>query len=815
MTSLTQRIINNARWIVGLGSLLSLGSFVFTALLYLNLRTDIIELLPTTARSVIDLDTIQKRLLSTDNLTILVFAPNRQTGRQFVDRLVTELRPAVPKTIAALEYQIQDELDFFLSRQALFIDVADLERIRAMIEKRIKFETELRNPLNIFRSTEIQEPQDEFSTIRDHYSSKINSFTQFEDGYYASQDGKRFAVIAHLPGNAVGIGSALKMQKVIDQAVQKLDPSSIHPELSVRYTGSVRNMIEEHEALLEDLEVSTLIVLALTLFAMLAFFRSFRGTFALLTALMMGTGWCFGIAYFALGFLNANSAFLAAIVIGNGINFGIILLARYLEERRRKKSHFYALHRALTQTSRATLTAALAAGLSYGSLMLTSFRGFSQFGLIGLVGMVTCWLSAYLMLPALLTLVYQSKPRNFFVKTTDQGPSFFSRFIRALISRFAWPILLFSIVFSGVSIFAIQHHKGSILQSDLTKLRSKKSMESGSGALQKYVDDIFKRDLTPLVVLAPNRKVARKMATALKQVAQKKPGIDAIGEVISVDDFIPPDQEARIKKIAAIRALLSPSILKRLDPETQAEAHEYLTDESLKPIQPGDLPPLVRRNFTEKEGAFGNLVLVGLRETAGKWGGDELAFFIGLIRDTVDNIQAGTPVAGMMTITSDMYRAVRQDGPRATLFAFLAVLALVTLLFRSLRLISIAMLALLLGVLWLFGLIFGFDLQINFLNFIALPITFGIGVDYGVNIFERYRHEGRGGILRTLDHTAAAVSLASFTTIVGYGSLLLASNQAFNSFGLLAILGEITCLFAALLTVPSVLFLLDSKRKNR
>ena len=43
--------------------------------------------------------------------------------------------------------------------------------------------------------------------------------------------------------------------------------------------------------------------------------------------------------------------------------------------------------------------------------------------------------------------------------------------------------------------------------------------------------------------------------------------------------------------------------------------------------------------------------------------------------------------------------------------------------------------------------------------------------------------------------------LASLTTIIGYGSLLIAGNQAFVSFGKLAVLGEITCVTAAILSL--------------
>jgi hypothetical protein len=159
-----------------------------------------------------------------------------------------------------------------------------------------------------------------------------------------------------------------------------------------------------------------------------------------------------------------------------------------------------------------------------------------------------------------------------------------------------------------------------------------------------------------------------------------------------------------------------------------------------------------------------------------------------------------------------MYQSVRKDGPKATLIAFLSVVFLVVILFRQRAAVGFTLFSLVLGVAWLMGILFGFDFKINFLNFIALPITFGIGVDYGVNIVQRYRTEGRGKILQALRGTGGAVALASLTTIIGYGSLLLAGNQAFFSFGRIAILGEVTTLAAALLSLPAFLYLRDQRR---
>jgi hypothetical protein len=54
-----------------------------------------------------------------------------------------------------------------------------------------------------------------------------------------------------------------------------------------------------------------------------------------------------------------------------------------------------------------------------------------------------------------------------------------------------------------------------------------------------------------------------------------------------------------------------------------------------------------------------------------------------------------------------------------------------------------------------------------------------------------------------------AVILCSFTTTVGYGSLLFNDQQALTSFGKLAMWGEVACIVAAMLVLPSMLHLFN------
>lgn len=786
-----------------IGAVLAAVGLYFSVLLYKNLRTDIEELLPTTARSVRDLNEVAQRLKSLDNIVVLVFSKDVKASKKFVLDLTAELQSLkeVEKkdTLSLVEYRIDRELQFFQDRRALYIELDDLLQIRRYVEARISYEKDLYNPLNIFSEKDLPVPQLNYQKLQEKYKNKVAGYDRFPGGFYATSDEKVRAVVAYMPGK--GLDKAQRLKNLLEKTVNRLNPSSYSKDLQVKYTGNAQNLIEESAALVEDLELSTIIVIVLVATAMLVFFRSFFATWALVWSAFFGTFWTFGISFFAVGYLNANTAFLASIVIGNGINFGIIFLARYLEDRRAQLSNAEAVYGAIQGTSGATLTAALAAALSYGSLMLTGFRGFSQFGVIGFIGMLTCWGSAYSVLPAFLTLL----DRWGWLNPRPAPKPLISSFVAAWVEKMPRLIWGASILGVVLSFLALKNYKTEIIETDLTKLRDKRSMSQGSGALYHYIDDIFGHSFSPLVILPKDRQASRKIAAVFREEKEKEGKKSLITTVQTLDDFIPKLQEEKVRVIRDIQRLLPPRLVVLLPDQEKRHIKELLNPKSFHPFSEKDLPPLLLDKFREADGTAGKIVLVDKVIESGKDDASSLVKFVSLGRRLADSVAPNTPVAGDLPISFDMFQAITIDGPRATLFAFLAVVLLVIILFRNLKTSVLCLFALGLGVTWLAGLIFGFNLKINFLNFIALPITFGIGVDYGVNIFQRYRIEGPGSIIKVVRNTGGAVMLCSFTTIIGYSSLLIAGNQAFVSFGRLAVLGELTCIVAAVISLPAFL----------
>ena len=133
------------------------------------------------------------------------------------------------------------------------------------------------------------------------------------------------------------------------------------------------------------------------------------------------------------------------------------------------------------------------------------------------------------------------------------------------------------------------------------------------------------------------------------------------------------------------------------------------------------------------------------------------------------------------------------------------VLAIAAVLdFANLRDAAFAMLPPAAGGLMMFGVLALLHVDLNAANLIVLPLVLGIGVDNGVYVVHNYR--ARGGGRYTMDaSTMSAILLTSLTTMIGFGSMMIAAHRGLQSVGLVLSVGVGCCLFVSLITLPALL----------
>ncbi len=801
----------------------------------LELRTGFESLLPENKASVRELSRVASRTAGVSTFVIVAEAARRADGGQeqalqrFGDALLPRLRALGPEWVGTAENGAQAEQEFLRKRRSLFLSLDEIQRLHERIEDRYAYE------IHGSATGEVPEPVTRQSLEKElGGEARAPAGPPYPGGYYMNADRTRLITLIRTPVPTGDLARTGALVQRVQGAVDRTAPASFDPSITIGFTGDVVVGAEQYGTVKNDLASVGAAGILMILFVDWLFFLRLRAVVAMGLAIGVGVLWCFAVTEIAIGHLNTASGFLVSIVFGNGLNFGILLRARYNEARRAGLTLHEAVLRAYRDTFRPTLTVAAAASVGFVSLATTSFRGFRDFGVIGGYGMLLCWLSNYLFMVPLLVVFERLSPT--FVATeveptllrrlqrlVDRGLPFGAPFA-ALARRV--PAALIATVGLAVGVAAgvasYRYLKSDPLEYELWRLENDPGAPSAASKLGEKVDEATGRSgPSGMAIMVDRLDQVRPLLAELDRrwtaaPADKRP----FSKVVSIYDLVPEQQAEKLALLRATRARIERiHELGKIDDADYRDLEPWLPPKDLEAFGVDDLPERVARPFTERDGTRGRIVFIAPTEK-------ESVRDVRYLRRWADSYREvrlpnGETIvgSGRAVIFADLIESVMAESPKAIALSFLGTALVVLVAFsrgkHGLRAAALVLLALALGVAWMGGAMAALGLKINFLNFIAVPITFGIGVDYAINVVNRWRIDGPGSVVHTVRETGGAVVLCSLTTTLGYLALLRSINAAVRSFGLAAVIGEVACLTAALVVLPAVLILIDRRAARR
>jgi predicted RND superfamily exporter protein len=198
------------------------------------------------------------------------------------------------------------------------------------------------------------------------------------------------------------------------------------------------------------------------------------------------------------------------------------------------------------------------------------------------------------------------------------------------------------------------------------------------------------------------------------------------------------------------------------------------------------------------------------------------------IRQTIDHIgpkrfhpSLEVTFSGSFKNASNQYNVVLRDLKSTALYAFLGVLVLISVYFRQVLSPLFIVLPLLMSLSWTFGLTWIVIGNLNQITVCLFAILFGLGIDFGIHIFARYREARRRGLdteaalVETVCHTGSALSTTAVTTAVAFFSLLFSDFKGFSEFGFIVGAGILFSLVAMLIICPAFIVLVERLRLIR
>jgi hypothetical protein len=323
----------------------------------------------------------------------------------------------------------------------------------------------------------------------------------------------------------------------IREAASGLDPDY---RARVRLTGPVPIQDEEFGTLKENAELNALVSLGFLIGILWLALHSWRIIIAVLVSIFAGLAFTMAIGLMLVDSLNPISIAFAVLFVGIGVDFGIQYSVRYRAERFEVDNLRDAQVSAARHVGVPLTLAATATALGFMSFLPTHYRGLSELGQIAGMGMIIAFLVTITLLPALLQLLNppgEKEPLGY--KSLAPVDSFMERHRVAIIVGTA------VISIGGLPLLYF-------LQFDFNpiNLRSPK-VES----IATYLD--LKNDpngnANGIDILASSPEEARQIAERLRKLPE-------VERVMTLDTFIPEDQQQKLALIQKLAKALGPAL---------------------------------------------------------------------------------------------------------------------------------------------------------------------------------------------------------------------------------------------------------------
>ena len=599
----------------------------------------------------------------------------------------------------------------------------------------------------------------------------------------------------------------------------------------VRVTGNVALADEEFASVAKGAVaglIGSIILISLWLFLAV---RSWRLIVPILLTLVFGLMMTVLFAAAAVGTLNLVSVGFGILFVGIAVDFAIQFCVRYREIRWEYPDPAAAMGETGRRVGGQILVAAAATSVGFLAFVPTDFRGVAELGLIAGVGMLIAFICTLTFLPAAIS-IFRPRGEHAAVGFSWAAP------LDDVVRRRRRPMLAVFATLAAIGIVLVPR-----LSFDSDPLHTKNPNTEAMRTLYDLMDSPFTNPFT-IDILAPSATDAAVLADRLRD-------LPLVSGVVSINNFVPEDQKAKLAQIEDTATLLAPTLTSSAparppsaeeiraaarsafealspalnkaprDPQLAAidqdlrllagasdktvlAANEALTrflpaqlDQlrsalSAEPVSLQSVPVSLARDWLLPDGRARIQVLPkpAARNSRG------LAQF-------VDEVTAVAPEAGGSAVTIEATSATIVGSFRSAAVA--AVAAIAVILFVALRRpldVGLVLAPLLLSALMTVIVMVAVPLPLNYANIIALPLLLGVGVSFNIYFVMNWR-AGRTAVLGSA--TARAILFSALTTGTAFGSLALSAHPGTASMGTLLLISLGCTLVGSLVFIPALL----------
>lgn len=617
--------------------------------------------------------------------------------------------------------------------------------------------------------------------------------TYASDSIRISQAPEVLHALFSADGEALAIH--LSIQNGLDEAAEMVLLEAINQELSaydfqeVHLAGNLAGKQSVKNVMRSEMRWFSLVAALLLLGILLLTFRSWQGVLLPLFVVLVAVLLLLAVIALSNRPINLLTSVLPVILLVVGISDAIHLLEKFLEERSKGLSKADSLRKTIREVGRATLLTSLTTAIGFLTLLTSRIAPVREFALFAAIGVLLAYGTAIVLIPALLRLnnrplLYQKR----------WGAAFWRKLLHpllALVFKRKRVILLGSLCLVLLSVWG-----ASRITIDNYFLEDWPD-EHPHRLSYEFFEDRF----------AGHRPF--ELAIWVKDSTHNLTSFACLQEVEKI--------EQHLTEAYHMRGLSSPvSFFKvvhrglnggRADayklPETEAEYGKMMR--SFK-----RLPRSSLKYFLTADGSTGRIT-GKIPDVGGQAMAQKQRELERYLAEEVNHDVLGFRLTGVGFLIDQNNRYLSSSLGKGLLLAILAVALLMGLLYRSWRMVFIALLANLLPLILVAGVMGFAGINLKISTAIIFTIAFGIAVDDTIHFMSKFRLELQRGasvpmaLKSTYLTTGKAIVMTSLVLCAGFVILIFSTLQTSLYFGILVSLALLFAVLVDLLILPALL----------
>ena len=785
--------------------------------------TDLLDVMPEGAPSIVAFTDFHRDFALTDGLVIVVEAEETSGDALLATIETLGGQLSASPFVASVDYNIlrsglrfaAEHFPVFLDGQAIALLAERLSPggIRSQIRKDKDL---LLSPLASPLETEAirLDPLNIRGLVRD---SLLRHFParglDFSTGYYLDRS-HRLGILIVRPRGSV---RDLAFVRALHGEVSRLAAQATHATgdaqgIRIELAGGYARAAEAVSVIWRDILVS---FSASFLLVLLILYWAFRPSVLVLgifvTTLCAALAWTLLLAYLLYGTLNIITSIVAAMLIGLFVDYMIHTYRRFEECYRALGSPLQALEITLAGTGKAILSSALTTALSFFSIVVTSFRGLHELGVVAGFGIFFSLVATLVLMASLLVWLAQSRPARL---STDRPADVGATWAVRLVDRKGRMLVAGFLVLLALGIVGAARVRFD------ASLEAVGLRESAAQAVEARIGRALGRQGEPLFVVA--RAAGEEQLTRdfdlLERQGERWRAEGRVGSLSSPGMLLPPpslqrEALARLSSEGLAGRFTGPTLTRQIREEMSRQG--LVPEASLESYAAGIAGALAARDVVSlaslsqaKDPRISAHFNPGRRAMAAhltspgqRWDRAEVS----ALEEDVRRLGPDFTLVGPAMFLDEIRRTILWEVGIAVLLSLIANLSILWLHFRSWRRVWLVMIPVITGTILTMGTMGALGMRFNFFNVAAIPLVFGFGVDYGIYLMQAHLERGSEHGTDAVRAVGDRVVLCAATTIASCGSLITTHYRGLASIGAVLSLGALFCLLAALLFLPAIL----------